>query len=208
MGLGAVFVFLVLRDLELFDLDAIADGVGDGVDESVVLGGGNPALGDEGVVRRRELQRCLRALDLDAQLLLEAHEEAAVVEFDLLEVGVDPVEFVLEVAFLVGEFADVLLGTLFGLRDRVAGELDSDERIVDESVGRLTLRRCGDDRDDVAAGQDLVRADLVGRLEGRFDLGVGTLTDEDVDAVVPESRSGSIRVRRRVDAIDLLLDQT
>ena len=53
-------------------------------DEVAVPRRGDPALGDEGVVGRRERQRRFGLLDLDRELLLRGEEEARRVEFDLL----------------------------------------------------------------------------------------------------------------------------
>ena len=89
VGLGAVFVFVVVGDLELFDLDAVADGVAKPLDETLVLVGRDPALGDEGSIAGRELQGRLRALDLDRELLLDAKQERALLGLDLRELRVD-----------------------------------------------------------------------------------------------------------------------
>jgi len=83
---------VVIGSHEFLDFDAVADGVVQRGDESLVLVRREPALRDERVFGCRELQRRFGLLDLDGQFLLDAQEECGFLSLDLVELRVDLVD--------------------------------------------------------------------------------------------------------------------
>jgi len=199
-------VVAVVGPLEFLDVDVVADLPLEGLREVDEPVGREPALGDEGVLRRREREGCLPLLDLDGELLLGGEEESPDLQAEVLEVRLDRLELGFDSLSAVLEFGDVLrrvLRVLGPLGEFECGELHADELVLDRDVGR-----CDERGDGLVLGEDLVGLDLLALVERLADPPGVALADGDRDVVVPGQQvQVDAELDERVDGVELLFDR-